>query len=320
MELIREEGYADTMRRRVEPALAGIRSDCMVEAAGGRVHVECYRPADARAQMLLLHGYTESAEKFRELIWYFTRAGYAVIAPDQRGHGSSLRLVDDPSDTHVERFSDYVDDAKHVMETCFKKEHRSVLYGHSMGGAVAALLLMEEERFDRAVLSSPMIAPSSAPLPMWAGLVIAEGMCLAGRSRSRAFIGRAYDAALDTFDRSPDTSAARFAYYREKRAAQTRLQTNAPTYGWVREAVHVTRRLLDPRSLSQIRTPVLLCQAGRETIVRTAEQERFAAGLPNGRIVRFPAAKHEIYMADDRTMAEYLGTVLCFLDGRDGKL
>ena len=300
----------------VEPALAEIRREVYLPVRGGKLHVEVYEPADAHSALLLLHGYTESAEKFREMIWYFTQAGFAVYAPDQRGHGRSLRLSEDTSLTDVERFDDYVEDAERILDDLMqppKTGRRSVLYAHSMGGAVGAFLLMRRpDAFDRAVLTSPMIALSSAPLPRWAGIAAGRLMCLAGKAKERAFIGKPFDAASETFENSFATSEARFAYYAKKRAENRHLQNCSPTYRWVCEAVKVTRGLLDPRNLQKIRTPVLLFQASRDTVVLLPEQEQFVAGLKQGRLVRCDA-RHEIYLSADEVLRPYVTQILDFL-------
>lgn len=313
---VEEAGYRETMEKTVEPALAEIRREVMLPVRDGRLHVEIYEPRQARAALLLLHGYTESAEKFREMIWYFTQAGFAVYAPDQRGHGCSTRLTEDTSVTDVEHFEDYVDDAEKILDEWIQPEKtgkRSVLYAHSMGGAVAGFLLMRRPgAFERAVLTAPMIAPSSAPLPKWAGGAVAGLMCRLGKAKERAFIGKPYDAASETFETSFATSRARFAYYAKKRAENRLLQNCSPTYRWAREAAGVTRGLLDKRNLQKITTPVLLIQAQRDTVVLLPEQQRFVDGLKDGKLVRCDA-KHEIYLSEDGVLQPYVTGILDFL-------
>ena len=79
----------------------------------------------------------------------------------------------------------------------------------------------------------------------------------------------------------------------------------------------VTKQLLDPKNAQKIKTPLLLCQAGQDTIVRLAPQNRFVQLVPGARLVRFDNARHEIYASEDATLGEYVRTVLDFLDGKD---
>ena len=115
-ELIEEKNYREVMEGVVEPELRQIRREVKVPVEGGSLNVEAYEPEGARAVVVVLHGYTESAEKFREMIWYFLHEGWNVYAYDHRGHGHSPRAVADTSITHVDRFEDYVRDLWHLKK------------------------------------------------------------------------------------------------------------------------------------------------------------------------------------------------------------
>lgn len=87
-----------------------------------------------RAHVVLLHGFTEFPEKYRELCRYLRQAGCTVWLQVLRGHGQGGIV-------HVDRFEDYVRDI-----ACFLRDivpERPLLFGHSMGGGVAARLLQE---------------------------------------------------------------------------------------------------------------------------------------------------------------------------------
>ena len=76
------------------------------------------------------------------------------------------------------------------------------LYAHSMGGAVGGMTLQRHpKRFARAVLTAPMIAPSSAPFPSWMGAGIAKFMCAIGKTKEMAFIGKPFDPKKDVYKR-----------------------------------------------------------------------------------------------------------------------
>ena len=318
-ELIEEKDYARTMEALVEPGLAALRREIEVPVTGGSLHAEAYEPEDARAAVVVLHGYTESCEKFREMIWYFVRDGFAVYTYDHRGHGRSARAVADTSITHVDRFDDYLRDMERVMEDVVLPETagmRRTLYAHSMGGAIGALTLIEHpDWFDRAVLTAPMIAASSAPFPRKLAQAIAAAICLAGKAKERAFVGKPFDAQSETFENSFSTGRARFDYYEQKRVRHAHLQNCSPSYGWLRESLGVTDRLLKPQNAAKIKTPLLLCQAGMDTIVLLPEQERFVSQAAGAKLRRFEGAKHEIYGSDDAVMREYVPAVLSFLKG-----
>ena len=316
-ELIEERNYREVMEGVVEPELSQIRREVKVPVEGGALNAEAYTVPGARRAVVVLHGYTESAEKFHEMIWYFLHDGLNVYAYDHRGHGHSPRAVADTSITHVDRFEDYLRDLEALMNTLVLPETKGMpvtLYAHSMGGAVGALALMEHpEWFSRAVLTAPMIAASTGGYPRFAGRAIAALMCAVGKGKARAFVGQPFDPARETFENSVDTSRARFEYYRDKRVKNAHLQNCSPSYRWVSESLAVTDRLLKPQNCAKITTPLLLCQAALDQTVLLPEQAKFVSQVPGAQLRVFEQAKHEIYGSHDELMREYVPAVLEFL-------
>lgn len=131
-----------------------------------------------------------------------------------------------------------------------------------MGGAIGGMTLMNHpEYFARAVLTAPMIAPSSAPLPRWAGKLAADFMCAIGKREDRAFIGKPFSPENEPFETSCATSRVRFDYYERKRIDNAHLQNCSPTYGWVQEAIGVTKYCLTRQRTSRL--PRRCCSAKR---------------------------------------------------------
>ncbi|MDO5703082.1 MAG: alpha/beta hydrolase [Lachnospiraceae bacterium] len=59
--------------------------------------------------------------------------------------------------------------------------------------------------------------------------------------------------------------------------------------------------------------PILLCQAGLETIVDNSGQDDFTKSAPNVRFVRFPKSKHEIFLSTADVLETYYNTLFEFL-------
>ena len=315
VKIIREAQYEKLMNKVVEPGLAALREEIdMPLSTGGSLHCEIYNRYDAKKAVVIVHGYTECAEKFRELAWYFIQSGFSVFAMDQRGHGKSVREVEDLSVTHVDKFSDYLRDLGEFMDKIVKprtKGQKLCVFGHSMGGAVAAFALIEHpEWFSRAVLNAPMIAPITRPMPRKAAKEMGRVFCLMGKGKERAFVGKPFDPAREKYETSHMTSKARFDYFQKKRVAREELHNCSPTYSWVREAAGVTEPLLYRAQM--IRVPVMLCQAIQDTIVELDVQEQFIKKVSDGKLVRFDA-KHEIYSSHDEVMGEYVDKIVEFM-------
>ncbi|WP_227340342.1 alpha/beta hydrolase [Sphingopyxis sp. P8] len=130
--------------------------------AGARLHVTRWLPAAApKAIVLLAHGYAEHAGRYGHVAARLNEAGYAVYAVDHWGHGRS-----DGTPGFVPRFSAYLDGMRELL-TLVEVNHPGtprLLLGHSMGGLIATLLLIErQDAFAAAALSGPAILPAEPP-------------------------------------------------------------------------------------------------------------------------------------------------------------
>ncbi|MCD8325577.1 MAG: alpha/beta hydrolase [Lachnospiraceae bacterium] len=277
--------------------------------------------------ILISHGFTETADKYFEVIYYFLRQGFHVCIPEHCGHGRSYRLTDgDLSLVHIDRWQRYVDDlafTARAAQNYWKQPLPLFLYAHSMGAGIgAALAAQKPHLFQRILLSSPMIRPSTGNVPWIATKAIVTFTCVIGKEHDYVIGQHAYDGT-ETFETSCATSPARYAWYREKTNAEPLFQMSGASYGWLREAIRLNKYLMND-AWKNIPAPVLLIQAEKDTSVSKGQQEKFirklarakkTAGKPSSsrtvpqkpsvRFVRIPGAKHELYRADDKTLAKY---------------
>ena len=286
-----------------------------VEVNGVRLH---YLQEGSGRPVVLVHGFTESAEKFREMAYNYLMMDLNAFVIDNRGHGLSYRKhPEDPETVCVDRFEEYVEDLKAFVDKIVKpavpKDLPLYLYCHSMGGAIGVQFLQTYPGvFTKAVLSSPMIEPMSKPLNVPITKAIMRVFCAFGQKDKMVFIHHGFDPDRGWED-SHDTSKARFEYYHEKRKANRNLQTAGASCAWVREAMKVVKKNLDPKRNARITLPVLLCQPETDTSVVSEKENVFVGQLKNARLVQFPNSKHEIYLSVDSTMLTYLQTIEKFL-------
>lgn len=315
---VSEVNYAETMETVVEPYLKSVGGDGYFESFdGNKIHYEHYTAPDAEAVVVIVHGFTESAEKFREMSYNFLQMGFSVFAIDNRGHGRSFRLnPEDPQTVAIGRFTDYVEDLNCLINKVVKPaagDKPLYLYCHSMGGAISVQYLQTYPGvFKKAVLSAPMIKAKTAGIPPQVAKAITVLPVAFGKANVRpGFMGGF--APDKTYEDSHDTSEARFNYYHKKRLAEPLLQTASPSYRWVSEAVKVTKLNLDPARCAKITIPVLLCQPERDDAVYSEAEDLFISRIPNGRIQKFTNCRHEIYASVDATVLEYLQAIEAFL-------
>lgn len=312
--------YARIMREQVEPFLAGVRQEGFFEAKDGlRIHYEMMLHPESRGAIVVSHGYTESAEKFRELAYRCYVRGFSVFAIDHRGHGQSGRLVSPEFLTHVDNFADYVEDFERFVDQVVEPHNGGrpkVLFGHSMGGAIAALALIRRPKaYDRAVLNAPMIAINTGRIPVWACRALSGALCALGRGRKRMpTFAKAYNPNED-FATSCSANRERFDYYQQKRRSMQHLQNTSPTASWVKTSLDVADVLLDSANAGEISCPVLLLQAERDDTVDNGAQQRFIDLVSQGRLVQIPGSKHEIFMSGDASLEAYYKELFDFLEG-----
>ncbi len=314
--ILPEQRLDEIMTQAVEPMLQKYRNEgCLTIVRGMRLSYEYYLCADPVGAVVISHGFTESAEKFREMTYYFLQAGYSVFALDHRGHGNSHREMEHPGMVHIGKFQDYVNDFDLFIKRIVRPHTVNLplyLFGHSMGGAVGAMYLSQHPvTFRRAILNAPMIAPKTAEYPGWLAELLALLMYLSGNGKKRVLNYGDFDKNTP-FEASAGTSKARFDYYHQKRVNHPHLQTTTPTYGWLLQAVGVTRTLLNRRNCATVQAPVLLFQAEIDDYVHNEAQEKYIARIPHGELVRVKKSKHEIYLSKNDILQPYLDQILSF--------
>ena len=308
--LLSEENYnaeMDQVLLRLEQLRQSSGICARVENMG--IYWEYYAPDQGSDEVIFLsHGFTESTLEYSELISYFLKAGYGVFICDHMGHGKSYRLVRETWLTHITSFADYIKDMHYLIEQVLlpmSKGKRRYLYGHSMGGAIAVLYLEQHPGvFEKAVLSSPMVSPSAGSMPDFLGGALASFMCMLGQGERPIMIQKPFDGEDHWEDNNCTTSKARYLWYLERQKQDINLQNSAATYSWAKEAANVQYPILAQAYSVQI--PVLLCQAGQDTVVNLPPQDDLIHLLPKGRKIVYHEAKHEIYRSSNDTLERFL--------------
>lgn len=337
------ERYARGMEERVRPALAACRKEgwldpsaaerrAGLEPAGGQLHYCAYDAAafDALREdgatgafhgcIVISHGFTEFAEKYDELAFYFLLAGYSVCVIDHRGHGKSARDVSDPALVWIDDWQRYAVDLACFAQTVgqsYASGQPLNLFAHSMGGGVGAAVLERHPMlFDKAVLSAPMVAPQTG-MSMWLTRALVSLVCACGLGRRRVMFQKEFDpAAPPDLSRYELSSEARERWYHKLRCEHEEYRTYCASFGWVRQAMCLNRAILDRRACSEVETPILLFQAGHDLWVRNKPQDEFIRRVRDGgcdaRLVRIEDSEHEIFSMPNAVYRPYLEQILDF--------
>lgn len=314
---LEEDYFQEKMLTEIEPLLQSIKKSGYFSRESQRnLYYEEYLSKDAVKNIVISHGFTENAEKYKELIYYFYKQKYNVFIMDHQGHGKSFRLVEDYSITHIERFEDYIADLNAFVEKKVIPDRDGkpvILFCHSMGGAIGAGFLEKFPGiFEKAVFSSPMFEIDSGNIPLWVGKMIADFKTFTGRKTEFVFTQSRFNKE-ERFEDSCSVSRERYNYFFQKRLKEKEYQNYCSTYSWLRQSVLATKRILRPENLEKINIPVIVFQAENDTVVKARGQERFVAGVENSKLIFVPESKHEIYMAYSKIFAPYLETIFEFI-------
>ncbi len=138
------------------------RDGRLAGARGLSIYYQFWEPeSQARAVILVVHGAGEHSARYARFAEYVTGHGYVVAALDHPNHGQSEGRYG-----HVERFEDFVQTLEifHRQVTSEFSGLPVFLLGHSMGGLISSLYLLEhQDAIVGCVLSGPAIKTDIEP-------------------------------------------------------------------------------------------------------------------------------------------------------------
>jgi acylglycerol lipase len=123
---------------------------------GANIYFQSWLPeSEPRAVLLIVHGLAEHSGRYTNVVDHFVPLGYAVYGVDHFGHGKS-----DGKRVYVERFDDYTNTLKIYFDMIhgWQPDKPIFLVGHSMGGLISAVYLLDHQaELAGAVLSGPAV-------------------------------------------------------------------------------------------------------------------------------------------------------------------
>lgn len=313
-QIIDEKNYRTLMTEKVEPYLATKRTDgTFLSADGLTLHFEQYDKKLSRGSIVILHGFTESAEKFREVAYYFRKLGYSVFSLDLRGHGKSEHRSGKEEMVETDNFDLYREDLEIFMDKVVKPltgDRKIYFYTHSLGSTVALLYMMKNPyTVHKAVLSSPMICGNMG-MPVAVAGTVAKIICFFGGKNIPA-PGRCVFREDQTAQDSDAVSVSRFEYYHEKRKKEPLYRTSGPSFGWVKASLVARDKLLSSRNIKMLKTKLIIFKPEEDRQLLGEYTDKFAS-LARVKVKEVQSAKHEIFMSDDEVLKWYFGEIAEF--------
>lgn len=315
--ILPDHRFQTLMEKEVLPYLSSIcRAGYVASSAGtGRLYFEAYRPARARGAVVISHGFTESAEKYKEAIYYFTQAGYQVYLAEHRGHGRSVRDTSHPNMVHINHFSDYVRDLHTFIRKIVKPAAKGLplyLYAHSMGGAIGAFYLEAYPHvFQKAVLTAPMLSINIGAIPSSFARAIGRVMLRHGLGESYAPGQHAYTPG-EQFRGSCCSCFERYRYHKAVKDASPLFQSSGSSYSWAYQSLNACQSITRKKNCARIKVPVLIFRSLNDDSVRAKGIRLFVGNTPSARLVKVTGSKHEIYNSPACVLEGYYKKIFQF--------
>ena len=223
--------------------------------------------------VLLLHGFSDSADTWRLALDRLARAGRRALALDLPGFGDAEALAPGPVLPQYDAFA-----AAAVRRLADDDDGAVVVCGNSVGG-VLALRAGEQEELPLAGVVAA--APAGLDMPRWFSIIERDPVV---RTLLRAPVpvpGWAVRATVSEVYRQ-----LAFARPRATASEVVRAFTaHHPSRERVREHLDTGRRLLpelrDPFHFPAVSVPVLLVWGDRDRMVSHTGSERIVAALPD---------------------------------------
>jgi acylglycerol lipase len=243
-----------------------------------RIYYQYWLPeGEAKAVLLVVHGLAEHSGRYMNLVHHFLPQGYAVYATDHLGHGRS-----EGPRVYVQRFTDYTDTIMAFREMIRGRQKGKPVFlvGHSLGGLIGALYLLDHQReLAGAVLSGPAVKiPDTIP-----PVVIFAGRIFSALAPKLSLV------ALDASGVSRDPAVVR-AYETDPLVYRGKMTARLGS-----EMIKAMRRVC--AETSRITLPILILQGSADRLVDPsgAQMLHDRVTSPDKRIILYEGLYHEVF-------------------------
>ncbi|MCQ4110883.1 alpha/beta fold hydrolase [Aeromonas sp. JL9] len=271
---------------------------------GVTIRYAALRQAKVDRAILIVNGRVESYLKYQELAWDLWRQGYSLYLIDHRGQGMSGRMLNDPQKGYVDQFDDYVVDLKQFHDHIIMADKPAKLFllAHSMGCAISARYLERwPDDIKAAVLSSPMLGINLGGLPKWLAKGLATTIGTVGGWFGEPPYGPGQGPYQDHgfADNELTHSQPRYQAFRQIYEQHPQIKLGGATAHWIYQGITGADAAI--ADAGAIKTPLLVLQAGNDSVVDNAAQDRFCtiAKCEGGKPLRIEGAWHELFIESD---------------------
>lgn len=313
-----EATLAADYKERVEPFWATGAPGKLTARDGTQLAYRTFEKSDERAAIVFVTGWTETAQKYAELLYTLSAAGYSLYTMDNRGMGLSQRLAPNPQMVHVEHFDDYVSDLKQFVDTVVRRKahKRLFLVTHSMGGLVGArYALAYPTDADAIVNSSPLYQIETGNVPE--GLAYGLAKIAVQTGRGKHYLPTHHDTTPEAeSDYAKQTATHSHPRWDRKVLLWKQLPESfmsGSSNRWFQTTVDATRALRHGEA-KRLTPPMLVFSAAQDTRVVNAGVAKVCEMAKQCERRVYDVAYHELFLESDAVRNDAIRRTLEFLE------
>ena len=230
----------------------------------------CYvvEPEDAKACVVLVHGYLDHAMSWRKIVPRLLKEGYMVLMYDLKGHGFS-----DGTRADIGDFSEYREQLGRVLEFA-GRYGRLHAVAHSTGAGVLADMLLHDKAHAEMLTSSVLIAPLLHSAH-WRVTRMAVGL-LPLKSVNRSFRKNSSDSGFKDFQKADP------------------LQYDKIPVSWTNANAAWAKRMVASTAVYDSAN-VLFIQGEKDNVVDWKyNMKKFKDKFPKGEFKKYKMARHQL--------------------------
>ena len=311
-----ETGFEATYQQKVWPWFTASRTSGEFRASDGvMLRWFAIEAAHERAALVVLPGWTETAESFAEELYDLRDLGLSFYVLDHRCQGLSAGEIEPRDRWHVKDWRSFRSDTELFLEKVVRaKPHRRiVLYGNSMGGALAtAFLAWHPGAAQALVMTVPMFGIQTPPFPAFVVTTTSMLYTLFGKGSAYLPGNRPYRREPFAGNAWSITSRARYEQLDRLNESRAEYQMGGVTARGGLELVRLSRASLE--AAAKIDVPALLVQAGKDSKVRNDLQDRAVRAMRDCRKVVVADAHHVMMHETDSVRGQALAAIRSFLE------
>jgi lysophospholipase len=282
-------------------------------------------PERNRGTVVFTGGYGRNIEYYYEAINNWRDRGYTVYAMDWAGMGGSEREFPDqpqrppsmPFEQHARMLHDFT---QNIVRP--PREKPALLCTHSLGGNIVLRYLhMYEKRpdfpYSAAIMGAPMVDINTFIMPrrIFNRLVNVANDAGLGDLPIPELSKMYTDFVNAAFYRGARQDPEREDKHEQYKRENAHMHIGYPTPGWFLSAMKSADIVRDPKFLENIRTPILILTAERDSMVSVKQQERAALHLQHAALVKLRGARHGLWYDCDRVQEQLWDAVATFTAG-----